>query len=57
MEAIPDPETALAALRSEVVPLYAEIYSRLTRTPGLPHAEAIAARAAEFADASATSPA
>jgi hypothetical protein len=53
MEAIPDPEAPLGALRSEAMPLYAEIYARLARNPDLPHAEAIAARAAGFADASA----
>jgi hypothetical protein len=56
MEAIPDAETAQAALRSEVMPLYAEIYARLAGNPDLPHAEAITARAGEFADASTTSP-
>jgi hypothetical protein len=35
----------------EVIPLYAEIYARLARDGDLPHGEAVAARAAGFADA------
>jgi predicted nucleotidyltransferase len=50
VETIPDAEEALAALRSAVVPLYAEIYSRLARNSELPHAEEIAARATDFAE-------
>jgi predicted nucleotidyltransferase len=50
-DGIPEPEPAPAALRSEAIPLYAEIYGRLTRNGDLPHTEAIAARAASFADA------
>jgi hypothetical protein len=44
-----DGTTALAALRQELLPLYAEIYARLANRPDLPHAERLKARSAEFA--------
>jgi hypothetical protein len=44
-----DGTEALALLRAELLPLYAEIYGQLAGRPGLPHADRIATRAAEFA--------
>jgi hypothetical protein len=44
-----DGATALASLRAELLPLYAEIYARLANRPDLPHADRLNARAAEFA--------
>ncbi|MBS1891561.1 MAG: hypothetical protein JST59_09715 [Actinobacteria bacterium] len=49
--AIGDGVAAHTMLRQELLPLYAEIYTRLADRPDLPHAERIAARAAELAAA------
>jgi len=46
-----DGTEALAALRAELIPLYAEIYGRLAGRADIPHADRLAARAAEFAAA------
>lgn len=46
---VDDGEAALAALRKELLPLYADIYARLASRPELPHAKRINARATEFA--------
>lgn len=48
---ISDKESAVTALRQELLPLYAEIYARLADRPDLPHANRIAARATELAAA------
>jgi hypothetical protein len=45
---IEDPAAALAMLRAELLPLYAEIYGRLRARDDLPHAEALGRRADEF---------
>jgi hypothetical protein len=42
---------ALALLRAELLPLYAEVYGRLAGRDDIPHAERLSARAAEFAAA------
>jgi hypothetical protein len=46
-----DDERAVAALRLELLPLYAEIYGELARRPGVPRASEVAERAAAFAAA------
>jgi hypothetical protein len=43
-----DGATALAALRQELLPLYAEIYARLANRPDLPQADRLNVRSAEF---------
>jgi hypothetical protein len=48
---VDDGYAALAALRQELLPLYAEIYARLADRPDLPHADRIDARATELAAA------
>jgi hypothetical protein len=47
--AVADRDAALAMLRAELLPLYAEVYARLRGRVDLPRAEEIAARADELA--------